>query len=73
LRASPSAESEEKREPASDIDTPVMDRLKVLDPEWPIRQETDISDPISQCGASASFSQAPQSWAASIDSDVAIA
>ena len=35
------AESEEKREPASDIDTGVVDGLKVLDPEWPIR-EADI-------------------------------
>jgi hypothetical protein len=33
------AESEEKREPASDIDTGVVDGLKVLDPEWPIREE----------------------------------
>ena len=35
------AESEEKREPVSDIDTGVADSLKVLDPEWPIR-EADI-------------------------------
>jgi hypothetical protein len=34
-------ESEEKREPASDIDTAEVDSLKVLDPEWPIR-EADI-------------------------------
>jgi hypothetical protein len=32
---------EEKREPASDIDTAVMDSLKVLDPKRPIR-EADI-------------------------------
>ena len=32
------AESEEKREPASDINTPVVDSLKVLDPERPIRE-----------------------------------
>jgi hypothetical protein len=32
------AESEEKREPASDIDTGAVDGLKVLDPEWPIRE-----------------------------------
>jgi hypothetical protein len=37
----PGAESEEKREPASDIDTAVVDSLKVLDPERPIR-EADI-------------------------------
>ena len=36
------AESEEKREPASDIDTAEVDSLKVLDPDWPIR-EADIT------------------------------
>src|SRR3974390_890562 len=35
------ADSEEKREPVSDIDTAVVDSLKVLDPERPIR-EADI-------------------------------
>ena len=35
------ADSEEKHEPASDIDTASMDSLKVLDPEGPIR-EADI-------------------------------
>src|SRR2546425_5931719 len=35
------AESGEKREPASDIDTAVVDSLKALDPEWPIR-EADV-------------------------------
>jgi hypothetical protein len=34
----PGAESEEKREPVSDIDTVVVDSLKALDPEWPIRE-----------------------------------
>jgi hypothetical protein len=33
---------EVKHEPASDIDTALMDSLKVLDPEGPIR-EADIS------------------------------
>jgi hypothetical protein len=37
----PGADSEEKHEPVSDIDTVVMDSLKALDPEWPIR-EADI-------------------------------
>ena len=37
------ADSEEKREPASDIDTVVVDSLKALDPERPIR-EADIPD-----------------------------
>jgi hypothetical protein len=35
------ADSEEKREPVSDIDTVVVDSLKELDPERPIR-EADI-------------------------------
>ena len=34
----PGADSEEKQEPASDIDTGVVDGLKVLDPERPIRE-----------------------------------
>src|SRR5215471_15515398 len=38
----PGADSEEKREPASDIDTAEVDSLKALDPEWPIR-EADIA------------------------------
>ena len=38
------ADSEEKREPASDIDTVVVDSLKALDPKWPIR-EADIAPP----------------------------
>ena len=36
-----SADSEEKHEPAGDIDTVVVDSLKALDPERPIR-EADI-------------------------------
>jgi hypothetical protein len=38
----PGADSEEKHEPASDIDTAVVDSLKVLDTNWPIR-EADIA------------------------------
>src|SRR5215470_5782669 len=38
----PGADSEEKHEPVSDIDTVVVDSLKALDPEWPIREEADI-------------------------------
>ena len=34
----PGADSEEKHEPVSDIDTVVMDSLKVLDPNRPIRE-----------------------------------
>jgi hypothetical protein len=40
------AESEEKREPASDIEAAVVDSLKVLDPERPIR-EADIAGPVA--------------------------
>jgi len=36
------ADSEEKREPAGDIDAAVVDSLKALDPERPIR-EADIT------------------------------
>jgi len=34
----PGADSEEKHEPASDIDTAVVDSLKALDPKRPIRE-----------------------------------
>ena len=34
----PGADSEEKREPVGDIDTAVLDSLKVLDPNRPIRE-----------------------------------
>jgi hypothetical protein len=37
----PGADSEEKQEPASDIEIERMDRLKALDSKWPIR-EADI-------------------------------
>jgi hypothetical protein len=37
----PGADSEEKQEPASDINTALADSLKVLDPKEPIR-EADI-------------------------------
>jgi hypothetical protein len=36
------ADSEEKHEPVSDIDTAAADSLKVLDPKWPIR-EADVA------------------------------
>jgi hypothetical protein len=39
------ADSEEKHEPVSDIDTALVDSLKVLDPEGPIR-EADIPPPM---------------------------
>jgi len=51
------ADSEEKHEPVSDIDTVVVDSLKALDPKRPIR-EADIN-----CNASkekgGSFSRPP--------------
>ena len=34
----PCADSEEKREPVSDIDTAVVDRLKAFDSQRPIRE-----------------------------------
>src|SRR6478752_5587905 len=40
----PGADSEEKHEPASDIDIAVVDSLKALDPKRPIR-EADINEP----------------------------
>ena len=39
----PGADSEEKHEPVSDIDTVVVDSLKALDPKWPIR-EVDVGE-----------------------------
>ena len=39
----PGADSEEKREPASDIDIAVADGLKVLDLKRPIR-EADVTE-----------------------------
>jgi hypothetical protein len=36
----PGADSEEKHEPARDIDTAAVDSLKALDPERPIREAT---------------------------------
>jgi len=45
----PGADSDEKREPVSDIDTRVVDSLKALDPDRPIREadmysaNTDVS------------------------------
>jgi hypothetical protein len=39
------ADSEEKHEPAGDIDAAVVDSLKALDPDRPIR-EADMLPPI---------------------------
>ena len=43
----PGADSEEKREPASDLNTAVVDSLKVLDPNRPIR-EADIGQLVAE-------------------------
>jgi hypothetical protein len=43
----PGADSEEKHEPASDIDTVAVDGLKALDPDRPIR-EADISGAVRE-------------------------
>ena len=40
------ADSEEKREPVSDIDTAAADSLKVLDPERPIREADIEQEPV---------------------------
>jgi hypothetical protein len=41
----PGADSEEKHEPVSDIDTAVVVvGLKALDPEWPIREAIGAPD-----------------------------
>ena len=43
----PSADSEEKHEPVSDIDAVMVDGLKALDPKRPIR-EADIESSIPE-------------------------
>ena len=40
------ADSEEKHEPATDIDIERMDSLKALDPKWPIR-EADMREQLN--------------------------
>ena len=45
------AESEEKREPVSDIDTGVVDSLKVLDPDRPIREADIEGSKIPHCSS----------------------
>jgi hypothetical protein len=49
----PGADSEEKHEHASDIDTVVVDSLKALDPKRPIREATKSLhiDPAINSGA----------------------
>jgi hypothetical protein len=44
------ADSEEKHEPASDVDTELVDSLKALDPERPIR-EADIGKALGPISA----------------------
>ena len=57
------ADSEEKHEPVSDIDTVLVDSLKALDPKRPIR-EADISRPQHRCPRSLRISPAHSSPAA---------
>jgi hypothetical protein len=45
----PGADSEEKHEPVSDIDTVVVDSLKALDPERPIREADINAANLSEC------------------------
>ena len=59
----PCADSEEKREPAGDIDTEVVDSLKVLDPERPIR-EADVS---RQARSATSVAIDPERKSAALD------
>jgi hypothetical protein len=40
------ADSEEKHEPVGDIDTVVVDSLKALDLEWPIREADVAADTV---------------------------
>src|SRR5471030_3044672 len=53
------ADSEEKHEPASDIDTAVMDSLKALDPRRPIREADIAASPPSMRRLS---SHAARTW-----------
>ena len=50
-----SADSEEKREPVSDINTALVDSLKALDPKRPIR-EADIYSAMLSLGWSTTIS-----------------
>ena len=56
----PGADSEEKHEPASDIDTVVVDSLKALDPKRPIR-EADIIREIDNAKALKCCAAIPES------------
>jgi hypothetical protein len=68
----PGADSEEKREPASDVDTVPVDNLKALDPNRPIR-EADINDRAKQKDRLAAVSLCNQGnrgcWLTSVISD----
>jgi hypothetical protein len=51
------ADSEEKHEPASDVDTVVVDSLKALDPKRPIREALDPKRPIREAEVKSGFWQ----------------
>ena len=61
----PGADSEEKREPASDINTCAVDSLKVLDPKRPIR-EADIV----RCGEIRRYSSTSSAVASNVCGNV---
>jgi hypothetical protein len=56
----PGADSEEKHEPASDIDTVIVDSLKALDPEWPIREADILSRAFSSAVMALRIGRGPQ-------------
>ena len=59
----PSADSEEKHEPVSDIDTAPMEGLKALDPKRPIREADIRAGPFRTQSAVASTAVWPCLWA----------
>jgi hypothetical protein len=61
----PGADSEEKHEPVSDIDTAVVVvGLKALDPEWPIREAFDPTRTWGRNMISSRISGAGRRWPA---------
>ena len=57
------AESEEKREPASDVEAAVVDSLKVLDPERPIKEADIAPDRVSLATVKTTTTIARWQWA----------
>ena len=66
----PGADSEEKHEPVSDIDTAAVDSLKALDPERPIREATKASPmPAHDCLRPDDHHRLEDRWTPSIQQD----